>query len=287
MSVSIASNIAALEAARKLNSATNKLGKVFERLSSGVRINSASDDPAGLAVADALRADTKIATVAIRNANDGISLTSIADAGLSEIENLLTRMAELAEQSSNGVYTNAQRSALSSEFEALGSEIERIASTTTFNGLNLLSNSSSISVQVGLDGSANSQITIEAVLGTLDSLGLAGSGSSQLSYSIIGTTVGASTDASENALDAVNAAIDSLSATRGKLGASEARLNSAVSNLTLARENFAAAESRIRDIDVAEETAELTRLTILQQGAAAVFAQANLQPEIALALLQT
>ncbi|MCB0352782.1 MAG: flagellin FliC [Bdellovibrionales bacterium] len=286
MGVSFASNVSALSAQRSLNKTNISLGKTFERLSSGLRINSASDDPAGLALADSLRSDANLASVAIRNANDGISITSIADSALAEVGNILSRMAELAEQSANGVFTNVQRSALSSEFVALASEIERIAVTTEFNDVGLLSDSSSIALQVGLDGTSNSRITINGVLGTLESLGLAGTGSSALTYSINDSTTAFAQSASLAALDAVNAAISTLSSTRGTLGAAESRLNSAVSSLQVARENFVAAESRVRDADVAQEVADLVRLQVLQQAGTAVLAQANQQPQIALALLQ-
>ncbi|RMG44419.1 MAG: flagellin FliC [Candidatus Dadabacteria bacterium] len=286
MTLTLASNIASVRSQRQLQQTTSSLGKTFERLSSGLRINSAADDPAGLALADNLRADARIASVAIRNANDGLSQTQIADAALDEIGNILQRMAELAEQSANGVYTNSQRSALSSEFLALGSEIDRIAKTTEFNNVTLLSNSSSVTLQVGLDGTVNSQITIEGVLGTLDALGLASSGSSKLTYSIIDSTTAASQSASQNALSAVNSAIDTLAAKRGTLGAAESRLNSAINYLTVARENFVAADSRIRDADIAQEVADMVRLQVLQQAGTAVLAQANLQPQVALALLQ-
>lgn len=286
MGISYASNTPALKASTKLSQTTDALSKSFERLSSGLRINRASDDPGGLAVADALRADTRVASVAIRNANDGISLVSIADSALSEIGNLLTRMSELASQSANGVYTNTQRSALSSEFEALGSEIERIATTTTFNGLNLLSNSSNVTLQVGFAGDNNSQITIQKVLGTLNALNLAPSGSSRLTFSIIDTSTAGAQAAAQTAFTNIDAAISSLSNIRGTLGAAESRLNSVVSHLTVQRENFAAAEARIRDIDVAEETSNMVRLQVLQQAAQAVLAQANLQPQVALELLK-
>ena len=286
MTLSIASNVASLRAQRDLASNSKQLSKTFERLSSGLRINSASDDPAGLALADGLRADAALASVAIRNANDGISVTSIADAALSEIGNILTRMAELAEQSANGVFTTTQRSALSLEFLALGSEIERIAVTTEFNDRSLLSNSSSISLQVGFDGTANSSITITGVLGTLSSLGLASSGSSALSYSINASTDLNAQTASQLALDAVNAAITSLSTVRGQIGAAESRLNYAINSLAASRDNFIEAESRIRDADVAQEVAEMVRLQVLQQASAAVLAQANQQPGVALSLLQ-
>jgi len=286
MTISLTSNIASTRAQRQLFQTTRSLGTTFERLSSGLRINKASDDPAGLAVADSLRADARIASVAIRNANDGISITSIADGALNEIGSILARMAELAEQSANGVLDTTQRSALQNEFSQLGSEIERIAVTTTFNGVALLSNSSAISLQVGLDGSANSQIVLEGVLGTLTSLGLAGEGSSALSVSINGDSNEAAQSASQAALDAVNAAIGSLSATRGKVGAAESRLNTAINFLSVARENFVAAESRIRDADIAQEAADLVRLQVLQQANVAVLAQANQQPQLALQLLQ-
>ncbi len=286
MAISYASNTQTLSSINKLNQATNSLSQTFQRLSSGLRINKASDDPAGLHVADKLRTDARIAAVAIRNANDGISLTSIADAALQEISNVLGRMAELAEQSSNGIFTTAQRSALSTEFIALGSEVERIAQVTEFNNLTLLSGSSSIAFQVGLKGGANSLITITSVLGTLASLGLAGVGQSSLSYSILTTTATGSQSASQLALNAVTSAINILTNNRGTLGAAESRLSHAINFLTVTRENFIAAESRIRDIDVAEESATLTRLTILQQAATAIVAQANQQPQLVLSLLR-
>ncbi|MCO6431633.1 MAG: flagellin FliC [Deltaproteobacteria bacterium] len=286
MSLSLVSNADSIKAQTNLKRTTQALSKTFERLSSGLRINSAADDAAGLQVADKLRSDARLAAVAIRNANDGLSLTAVADSALNEIYNMLSRMAELAQQSANGSYTQSQRSALSSEFLALGSEIDRISKTTTFNSINLLSGSSNITLQVGLDNSTDSRITLQAVSGTLASLGLAPSGSSTLTYSIITISTDGSTYAAGVALSAINTAISNLTATRGTLGASESRLSSAINYLTVARENFIAAESRIRDADVAQEVAEMVRLQVLQQSGAAVLAQANLQPEIVLALLQ-
>ena len=286
MALSAASNVDSVKAQTQLARTSANLAKTFERLSSGLRINSASDDPAGLAVADALRRDAKLASVAVRNAGDGISLVAIADSALTEINNLLTRMAELASQSANGIYTTSQRSALSSEFLALGSEIQRIASTTSFNGLNLLSASSNVTLQVGLDGTTNSQITVTGVLGTLNALGLAANGSSALTYSIISSTSTLSQAAATTALAAITGAIGSVSSTRGSLAGAESRLTSAVNYLTVARENFIAAESRIRDADVAQEVAEMVRLQVLQQAATAVLAQANQQPGLVLSLLQ-
>jgi flagellin len=286
MAISLGSNIASLQAQRRLSTATQALGNTYEKLSSGQRINKASDDAAGLAIADALRADQRVATVAIRNANDGISTIAIADSALGQIGSVLSRLAELSEQSANGVFSITQRSALQNEFVALGSEIERIAVTTQFNGVKLLSGSGSITLQVGFNSGSTSQISYNGVQGTLAALGLASVNNSSLTYSINAGTEALGQSAARNALDAVNAAITSLAATRGILGATESRLGVAINNLSVARENFASAESRIRDVDVAAEAAELTRLGILQQAGAAVLGQANQQPSLALSLLQ-
>ncbi|MCI5066510.1 flagellin FliC [bacterium] len=285
MGITLGTNVSSLQAQRRLSISTDLLGSTFQRLSSGQRINKAADDAAGLAIADSLRADQRVASVAIRNANDGISTIAIADSALGEIGGVLSRLAELSEQSANGVYSNSQRSALQNEFSALGSEIERIAVTTTFNGVRLLSGGGTTVLQVGFDSASTSQISFTGVEGTLAALGLANAGSSALSFSISANSSEAAQSASRLALDAVNNAITSLAIQRGNLGASEARLNVAIKNLSVSRENFAAAESRIRDVDVAAEAAELTRLNILQQAGASVLAQANQQPQLALQLL--
>lgn len=286
MGITIAQNVASLNAQRRLGQASDALGQVYEQLSSGQRINKASDDAAGLAIADSLKANQRIATVAIRNANDGISTVGIADGALAEVGNVLSRLAELAEQSANGVFSTSQRSALQNEFSALGSEIERIALTTKFNGVTLLSGGQSITLQVGFDSGSTSQIQITNVTGTLAALGLANANTSALTYSISGISIVEGQSASRLALDAVNAAIGSLAQTRGNLGAAESRLRVAINNLAVSKENFASAESRIRDVDVASAAAELTRLNILQQAGASVLAQANQQPQLALSLLR-
>ena len=271
MSITIGSNISSLKAQRQLTKSTSSLSSTYSKLSSGMRINKASDDAAGLAIADSLKADQKIASVAIRNANDGISSIAIADGALSQVSDVLTRLAELAEQSANGVYSTDQRSALQNEFSALGSEIQRIALTTEFNGVKLLSGGAGITLQVGFDSNADSQIAIRNVTGTLESLGI-GNSVGAMTYSISGATIEAGQSASRAALDAVNNAIGSLAATRGNLGAVESRLTVTINNLEVAKENFASAESQIRDVDVASEAAELTRLNILQQAGASVLA---------------
>lgn len=284
MPLSIASSIASLKIQTQLNKTSSELSSTYERLSSGLRINKAVDDPAGLALAERLETDARLQTVAIRNANDGISVTGVVDAALEATSQLLVRMSELATQSANSVYTNSQRSALSSEFVALGSEIERVAVTTTFNGITLLSNSGTVTLQIGLDGTSNSRFTLQSVLGTLSSLGIGSSGGS-LSFSLNGTTVDASVTASRLALTALTTAQDSLNSSRGLVGAQASALNFAVSNLTVQRENRLAAVSRIRDADVASDVANLIRLQVLQQAQAAILAQANQQPGVALKLL--
>lgn len=285
MAITLGTNVASLNTQRRLQVTSSSLTNTFERLSSGQRINRASDDAAGLAIADTLRADQRIATVAIRNANDGISTIAIADGAMDQISQVLTRLGELAEQSANGVFSAVQRSALSNEFYALASEIERIAVTAEFNGVKLLSGSNTVSLQVGFNSGSLSQISYSGVQGTLASLGLAAENSSQLIFSVNGINIEQGQSAARLALDAVKAAIGSITSNRGVLGATDSRLRVTIQNLSVARENFAAAESRIRDVDVANEAAELTRLNILQQAGAAVLAQANQQPTLALSLL--
>ena len=285
MTLNIRTNLPSLAAQRNVGLSTERLRTAYERLSSGLRINRAKDDAAGLAIAESLKADARVATVAIRNANDGVSIIAIADGAIGQITNVLSRLAELAEQSANGVFSNGQRSALSLEFAALMSEVERIAFTTEFNGLRMLSGGGNVTFQVGFDGSSLSQVTYSGVEATLAALGLAPANTSIHTYSILGTTDLASISASRAALDAINAAIVSVTRNRGTLGAAESRLALTIENLQVARENFTAAESRIRDVDVAYEAAELTRLTILQQAGTAILAQANQQPQLALQLL--
>jgi flagellin len=285
MSLGIRTNLSSLGAQRSLTDTTGRLQQAYERLSSGLRINRAKDDAAGLAIAESLKADSRVATVGIRNANDGISIISITDGAIAQITNILSRLSELAQSSSNGVYSNGQRSALQLEFSALMSEVERIAITTEFNGVKLLSGGQSIAFQVGFDGSSISQIAYSGVQATLAALGLAQAETAIHAFSIIANTEEAAQSASRFALDAIRSAIVSIARNRGTLGAAESRLETTIANLTVARENFQAAESVIRDVDVASESAELTRLTILQQAGTAVLAQANQQPRLALQLL--
>lgn len=286
MGINIRTNIPSLEAQRYLNESTERLKTAYARLSSGLRITKVSDDAAGLAIAEQLRADSRIASIAVRNASDGISIIAITDGAMNEITNVLVRMSELAEQSANGVFSPGQRSALALEFNNMASEIERIAKTTEFNDLSLLSGGHEVIFQVGFDGGPASRVSYSGVQATLQSLGLAVTGIDDFSYSINDTTIGGGQEAARRSLDAVKLAINSLTTARGSLGAAESRLNVAINNLLVARENFQSAESRIRDVDVASEAAELTRVNILQQAASSVLAQANQQPNLALTLLR-
>ena len=285
MAISIGSNIVSLQAQRRLDQTGGKLSQAYNKLSSGYRINRGADDSAGLAIAESLKAQSRIAGQAIRNTNDGISTIAIADGALGEVANILSRLAELASQAANGTLSTSQRSVVSNEFVALSSEIERISQVTEFNGIKLLSGTNSITIQVGTGSTAASQIGYQNQLATLQGIGLGTTGGA-LVYSINGTTNDNAATAARLALDAVYAAIYSVGASRGVLGGIESRLSTAIANLGVARENLVAAESRIRDVDVAEEAANLTRLNILQQAGTAVLAQANQLPSLALQLLR-
>ncbi len=286
MAVTVGQNAGILKLSRQLGQVSDRISNSFVRLSSGQRISKASDDSSGLAVADSLQLNTRLASIAIRNANDGISSVTIADNAMKEIQSILQRQSELAQQAANGTFSLAQRSVIQTEFTALGSEVERIATGTNFNGIALLSGSGAITFQVGIDTTSLSQLAIENVQGTLQQLGLATAGSSALSYSLSGATTDAAQSASRSALVAVTDALTSLSLKRATLGAIETRLQATVNNLSVARENFTAAEARIRDLDVAQEAAQLTRLSILQQAGSAIFAQANQSTALALQLLK-
>ena len=285
MAISIGSNITSLQAQRRLDQTGGKLSQAYNKLSSGYRINRGADDAAGLAIAESLKAQSRIAGQAIRNTNDGISTIAIADGALGEVSNILSRLAELASQAANGTLSTSQRSVVSNEFVALSSEIERISQVTEFNGIKLLSGTNSITIQVGTGSTAASQIGYQNQLATLQGIGLGSTGGA-LVYSINGTTNDNAATAARLALDAVYAAIYSVGASRGVLGGIESRLSTAIANLGVARENLIAAESRIQDVDVAEEAANLTRLNILQQAGTAVLAQANQLPSLALQLLR-
>lgn len=273
MGLRINTNLFALNAQRNLQNHTRKLAGSYNRLSTGLRIATAADDAAGLAISERLRARIRGLDQAKRNANDGISLVQTAEGALDETSAILVRLRELAIQAATGTVSNEDKNTLQAEFSQLVNEIDRISSSTTFNGVTLLSSSSSISIQVGAGTTAGTD--------TL-ALTLTGSGSTALGLGSLDIGSGGNVNA---AISAVDTAINSVAATRGGLGATINRLNSVINNLGIESENLSAAESRIRDIDVAHETSILTRNSILQQAAISVLAQANVQPQAALSLL--
>ncbi len=278
-------NISSLRTQRQISITTGRLNQAYERLSSGLRVNHSKDDAAGLAVAMKLRSDTRVATVSARNANDGISIIGIADQAVGQINETLVRLAELAAQAANSTSTNEQRSALQNEFTMLMEEIERIAVTTEFNGLYLISSSQTLTFQVGFDGSSLSGIAYSGIQATLAAIGLAPVGSSLPTFSVIGASEVESRSAALLALDAIQGAITSVTRSRGILGAAESRLHTTIRQLATARESFQTAESAITDVDVAQEAAEMARLNVLQQAGTAILANSNFQPELALKLL--
>ena len=284
MAMTLGSNLFATKVMGQIDRTSQRLKSVYYSLSTGTDLGIDGELGGRVTLADRLRMQTKVATVALRNANEGLSYLATADAGLQEIQNILYRMAELANQSANTTFASAQRSALSSEFVALGSEIERITKANTFNTLNTLSSGSDISLQVGITGGAESSIQISSVVATVAALGL-GAVSGSLTYSITGTTADAAVTSSRLAYSALLTAQDSLTIKRGSVSAVTSRLQMAVNFLSTARENYTAAESNIRDSDTARDVAEFTRLQVLQQSQAALLAQANQQPSLVLRLL--
>jgi len=279
MALTINTNIASINAQRNLSVTQIQLQRSLERLSSGLRINKAGDDAAGLAISENMRAIIRSANQAVRNANDGVSLLQTAEGGLNETSNILIRMRELAEQASTGTVGSTERSYIQSEFNQLRLEIDRIANATEFNGTNLLDGNLStagVSFQVGVRNvAANDRISVSIGTATASALGLDT------------TNVAVSTQTvAQSALSIIDTAITSVSNLRGTLGAVQNRLQSTINNLQVAIENTSAAESRIRDVDVASETALLTRAQILTQAGTAILAQANQTPQTALTLLR-
>jgi flagellin len=270
MGLRVNTNVASLTAQKNLFGVTSRLQGNFARLSSGLRIATAADDAAGLGISEKMRSQIRSYGVAARNAQDGISLAQTAEGALNEVSNILGRMRELAMQAANGTLDTEDRTTLNTEFQALDSEINRIAGQTEFNGIALLNNTTGATIQVGLD--SGQTITVNTVDTQSATLGI---------DSLLVTTEGnAST-----ALAALDTAISSTNTARGQLGADQNRLTSALSSILNVRENLSGAESRIRDVDIASETADLTRNSILQQAATSVLAQANTQPQLALSLL--
>lgn len=273
MTISINSNIASLNAQRNLSKTQASLGGNLSRLSTGLRINTAADDAAGLAISERFKAQITSMNQAQRNANDGISLLQTAEGAMNEISGVLTRMRELATQSANGTLTASDRGYIDDEAQALSSEIDRISSVTEFNGTKLLDGSFNQDLQVGIKNTADDRINV--TIGATDFATIAG-----------GAVDLTSAAGAQSALDTLDTAIDAVSTARAALGTTQNRLQVSISNLGSAAENMSAANSRIRDVDVAQETAEMTRNNILMQAGVSVLAQANQAPQVALKLLQ-
>ena len=275
MGLRVNTNVTSINAQRNLSTVTQRLSGNFRRLSTGLRISAASDDAAGLAISERLRAQVRSLDQAKRNANDGISLVQTAEGALNEVSSILTRLRELAIQSSNGSVSNTDKNTLDEEFQSLISEVNRIGRATEFNGVKLLDGSTStVSFQVGFGTTSGIDTLAVSLSPTL---------STSLSMDALDIGSGGSTT---TAITNIDTAINTISSLRGSLGAVQNRLGSTINNLAVQVENLSAAESRIRDVDVAYETAQLTRNSILQQASISVLAQANAQPQSALSLLQ-
>jgi flagellin len=274
MGLRVNTNVGSINAQRNLSTVTERLSGNYRRLSTGLRISTAADDAAGLAISERLRSQVRSLEQSKRNANDGISLVQTAEGALNEVSSILTRLRELAIQSSNGSVSNQDRETLDEEFQSLVSEVNRIGRSTEFNGIKLLDGSSStVSFQVGFGtttGIDTLAVTLSAALST--------------SLSLQSLDIG-SGGVTTTAISSIDSAINTVSSLRGSLGAVQNRLGSTINNLAIQVENLSAAESRIRDVDVAYETAQLTRNNILQQASISILAQANAQPQSALQLL--
>jgi flagellin len=271
MAVYVNTNVASINAQRNLSNSTNDLQTSFQRLSSGKRVNSAADDAAGLQIGSRLTAQINGLNQGARNANDGISLAQTAEGALEESTSMLQRMRVLALQSANGSNTDADRAALQSEFSELQTEIDRIASDTTFGGVNILDGTYNQNFQVGADANQNINVTIGTNMNTT---GLGVNGDS------VSTAAGAQT-----AVTNLDSALSTVNSMRADLGAKQNRFSSTIRNLNSIAENVSASRSRIMDADFAMESASLARNQVLQQASSSMLSQANQQTQIAMSLV--
>ena len=276
MSLVIKSNIPSLQAQKNLGKSAAALNSSFDKLSSGLRISSAADDAAGLAISESMSTQIRSFTIAERNAQDAVSMVQTAEGALAEVHSIMGRMRELAMQGANGSLTSTDRGFLDTEYQQLKAEIGRIQQSAKFNGRPLLSlNVSTIQFQIGLDDTQSDQLAL-----TFGGFGLTSiTGASNL-------ISGSSIDAALEALGVIDAALGIVSTERAKYGASMNRLGTTISSIETMRLNLSAANSRIRDVDVATETATLARNQVLSQAGVSVLAQANQLPQLALNLLQ-
>ena len=281
----IFNNIASLNAQRLLGVNSSRLATSVERISSGIRINKASDDAAGLAISEGLRSDIRALRQAVRNANDGVSLINVTEGALNEQAGILIRLRELASQAATGTVSSTERATIQLEFSALRNEVDRIAATTEFNGQKLVDGSlassvastSQIFIQIGINSSADSRINLN------EQVDLEAMTSTGLSIHELSVTSAAG---ALSALSQMDTSISQITAGRGKIGAVQNRLAKSISNLSVGIENLTAADSQIRDADLAHEVAMLTRNQILVQASTAMVGQANLIPQSVLQLLQ-
>ena len=280
MTISVLTNVASLNAQRNLTATQSALAASVGRLSSGMRINTAADDAAGLGISENLKANIRSLAQAQRNANDGISMSQVAEDSMNEMQNIVSRMRELAVQSANATLGNTERGYIQTEFVQLSDEINRISAVTDFNGQKLLDGSASIGLtfQIGIQNTTNDRISMSITRLTTSTLG---STTLHLSSASLDTAANA-----QAAIGTFDKAIQQLSQARAKVGATQNRMTVTVANLAVAQENLTAANSRIRDVDVAQESANLTKSQILSQAGLAVLAQANQLPQSALSLLR-
>jgi flagellin len=271
--LAIKNNLMSVNAARHLGNSYNALSKSVERLSSGLRINSAKDDAAGLAVRELMRADIAVIQQGARNAQDGISMLQTMEGAMATIDDILVRMQALAEQAATGSYSTAQRTIMHNEFDELRQEIDRVATSTMFNGTAMLNNTNTVSVQFG--ELATDSINIEGSNVTSASGGLS------LTGLVIGNTTSANT-----ALTTLDTAISTKDTARAKFGYKMNRLESTTNVLNVQAENLQAAESRVSDVDVAIEMSSMTRNQVLAQAGISMLSQANTMPQMALSLLR-
>jgi flagellin len=283
----INTNLLSLNAQRNTSTSQAALSVSLQRLSSGLRVNSAKDDAAGLAISERLNAQVRGSNVAIRNANDGISLAQTAEGALSKVGDSLQRMRELAVQSRNATNTDADKDSLDKEFGELAKEIQRVLGGTTFNGRAILAGDSGTQTfQVGANTTSNDRIDVATTNMTTDSTitAVAGSDNAGTGRAVIDNTANGA--AIDTVIDNIDDAIDTVNSERATLGASQNRLDQVIGNLQISVENQSAAKSRITDADFAQETANLSRASILQQAGNAMIAQANQIPSQVLSLLR-
>ena len=276
MGLRVNTNVQSLAAQRHLGVNSNSQQKALEQLSSGSRINRAADDAAGLAISEKLRGEIRSMKQATRNANDGVSLVQVAEGAMNEIGNIIVRMRELSIQAASDTIGDTERQYVDREIQQLKSEVDRIANSTEFNGQKLLNNSlPSLEIQVGTHNSPEND---RLVFDTKDKESTTGA------LGLSGISAGEKSGA-QSSLEKLDAAVDKLSSNRASLGAIQNRLSSTINNLMIYQENLGAANSRIRDTDMAEQTSELTRANILTNTAVSVLGQANQTPQLALKLL--